>query len=123
MVAGHGFTLIGPLVLLVNDNQSQVGKGGEESRAGADHNVHLSLHGPLPLIIPLSLGQSGIDNGDPAAEPPVKPHDRLVGQGNLRYEHNGLPPHGKNSRQHFHIHFRLAASCNSIEQPRFLPAL
>ena len=55
-----------------------------------DDDLDFSSSGPLKLIRPLRGGQHGMQNGNAFAEMPVKTHQRLVGQSDLRDQDNGL---------------------------------
>jgi len=63
VVAGDVFRLIAALLLLVQNDEPQVGQGGEHRRAGADHHVGVPPPGPLPLVIPLPRPQGAVEDG------------------------------------------------------------
>ncbi len=116
MVSGGRLALVGFLMLLVHHDESQIGERGEKRGAGADHHIHQPLPGFLKLVVPLPLGKPGVHDGDPVPESAVKPHDRLVRQGDLRDQHNGLlsPPYGVGDQ--LHIYLRFPAACHAVNQ-------
>ena len=57
-----------------------------------------------------SRGKPGIHDGYPVPEPPVKPHHRLIGQGDLRDQDDRLLPHIYHRPDHLHVDFCLPAS-------------
>ena len=122
VVAGSQLALVGALLLLIHDDQPQALKGGEKGGPGADHHLDLPLPRPLKLIVALPLGEPGIDDGHPVPEPPVKAHHRLVGEGDLRDQHDHLSPIPEHLVHHLHIHFRFSAAGDAVEQiePRSL---
>ena len=65
VVPGDVFRLVAALLLLVQNDETQVGQGGEHRRAGADYHVGISPPGPLPLVIPLPRPQGAVEDGHP----------------------------------------------------------
>ena len=54
--------------------------------------------------------------GDPLAKTVVKPHDCLIGQGDLRDQNDGLFSLRQRSCDKLHIDFRLTASRNTMQK-------
>ena len=127
MITRRIFALIRSLMFLVNDDQPQPLKRGKKRRSRSDHDIDVSRLCPLELIIPLPRRKSGIHDRNPASEPAAEPHDGLIRQCDLRNQHDHLPPLCEHMRDQFHIHFRLAASCHTLEQIRlpssFVPVM
>ena len=64
VVAGVGVLLVGPLVLLVEDDQPEVAQRGEEGRARADDDAAATGGDRLPGGVALGVGQGGVEDGD-----------------------------------------------------------
>ena len=92
MVFGHRFVLVAALVLLVDHDDAKIFKGGEQSAPGADDHVDLAAAGALPLVRLLALGQGRIHHRHPLAKIAIEPKQRLIGQGDLGDQHDGLLP-------------------------------
>ena len=105
-------------MFLVNDDQPQPLKRSKKRRSRSDHDIDVSRLCPLELIIPLPLRQSGIHDGHTVTKPVVEPHHRLIGERDLRNQHDHLTPLGEHMCDQLHIHFRLAASGHTLEQIR-----
>ena len=116
MVFGRTFTLITVLLLLIHDDQSQIGEWCEKCRSGAYDHIDLSGLGSFTLIIFFPRRQGGIHYTDPVPESLVKAQKRLIGQCDLRNQYNGLPSSFYHLPDQLHIHFRLTASGNSVDQ-------
>ena len=109
-------------MLLIDDDESKIGKRRKKRRSGTDHNVRLSISGPLKLVTLFSGRKPGMHNTDTAAETAVKTAHRRVGQGNLRNQHNRLFSLPEYRLDQFHIYFCLAASRNTMDQTwTFIP--
>ncbi len=116
MVTGHGLALVAALMLLVHDDQSQIGKRNKKSRPRADDHIYFPPSCPLALIITLPLRERGVNHRHPVSEPFVKTQKRLIGQGDLRNQKDrlfSLPNHPGNQ---LHIYFCLTASCHAVKQ-------
>ena len=118
MIPGRQLALVSPLVLLVDDDEPKPLKGRKKSRPGADHNVDISPGGPGQLVVPLSRRKPGIDDGDPVPEPAVEPHDRLIRQGDLRDQNDGLAALIQHMGDQLHVHLCLSAACDPVKEPR-----
>ena len=103
-------------MLFVNDDHAQIGKRRKQRRSGADDHVQLPRLRPHDLVVLLSHGERGIDDRHPVAEPPVKPQQRLVSEGDLRDQHDRLSSHGHHLLDHAQIYLRLAAARHPVKQ-------
>ena len=116
MVTGHGLALVAALMLLVHDDQSQIGKRNKKSRSRADNHIYFSPSCPLALIITLPLRERGVDHRHPVSEPFVKTQKRLIGQGDLRNQHDTLLALGRNRLDQGKIDLCLSAARDSPDQ-------
>ena len=110
-------------MLLIDHDQSQVRKWREQCGPRSDHHIHFSCFHPLHLIIAFSLRHAGMKDRNPVSKSSIKPHDRLIGQRDLRNQHNSLFSLFQDPADHFHINFCLAASGDAIYQISTGPSL
>ena len=109
------------LVLLVQHDQPEVRRRGEDGAAGAHHDGDLAVGDPLPVPVPLGVGQVTVQHRH-AAEPQPEPLDRLRRQADLRHQHNRLPPVIHHLPDRLHVDLRLAAAGHSVEQDGLVSA-
>ena len=60
MVAHHTLGLVAALLLLVQDDETQIGQGGKNCRAGTHNDLGASVPDALPLVIALARGQAAV---------------------------------------------------------------
>ena len=75
-------------MLLVDDDQAQVGDGREHRRARPDADARLAAAQTSPLVVALAGAQLRVQDGDGVAEAGLEAGDRLRGQGDLGHEHD-----------------------------------
>ncbi len=92
VVTGGVSLLVGRLVLLVDEDEAEVPHGGEDRRAGPDHDPAPSLGQPPPVIGPLPRAQAAVPHRDQAAEALGEAVRRLRGERDLRDEADGGAP-------------------------------
>ena len=88
VVAGVPLVLVGRVVLLVDDDQADVGKRCEHRRARPDAHARLARAQPQPLVVPLALTEPGMEHRDHVAEPRLEPSDGLGRERDLGDEHD-----------------------------------
>ena len=103
-------------MLLIDDDESKIGKRRKKRRSGTDHNIRLSISGPLKLVTLFSGRKPGMHNTDTAAETAVKTAHRLVGQGNLRNQHDDLFSLLQHMVDQGHVNFGFAAACDTMDE-------
>ena len=119
MVPGAGVVvLVGPLVLLVHDDQAEVGLRREYGAPGADDEPVLALPHLPPLVEPLAGRQSAVEDGHLAGEPGGEALDRLPGERDLGHEHDGAPPQRQAALDGVQVDLRLAAARDALQQER-----
>ena len=116
MVAGRGLTLVGSLMLLIDDDESQIGKRRKKRRSCADHNIRLAVSGPLKLVALLTGRKPGMHDTDAASKTAIEAAHGLVGQGNLRNQHDHLFSLLKHIVNQSHVDFGLAAARDTVNE-------
>ena len=89
-VARCGFRPVGVLLLLVNDDKTDVFQRRKHSAAGANHDICTAVLDHLPLQQTLGMVERGVLHRHPAAELSFEPQDHLRGQADLRHQHQRL---------------------------------
>jgi hypothetical protein len=108
--------LVGGIVLLVDDDQSQRGQGREHRRARADHDVEAALARALPGRAAVADRQRGVQHAHALAEARSERRDHLVRQRNLGHEHERLPARAAAGLGAFQVHLGLAAAGHAVQQ-------
>ena len=117
VVPGAGVVvLVGPLVLLVDHDQAEVGLRGKYGAAGADDEAVLALPHLPPLVEPLAVRQSAVEHRDLAGKPGGEPLDRLPGERDLGDEHDGPSPERHAPPDGVQVDLRLAAAGDALQQ-------
>ena len=63
MVAGRFFLLVRGVVLLIDDDESQINDGSEYRRARAYHHARVAAFDLMPLLIMFAIGESRVQDG------------------------------------------------------------
>ncbi len=115
MVGGLEVALfIGWLVLLVQDDNSQIGYGREQRRARADHDINLPGANASPLIEALAHTQVAMDNGNAVGKAPGHALDSLGGKGYFWHQHDAALALSDDRGERLQVDLRLAASGNAV---------
>ena len=103
-------------MLLVDDDEADIGQRREDRRARADGDAGLSLQDAAPLVIPLALGKAAVKHGDTIPEARAKASFGLGDEGDFRDEHqHGVARlHGAGRRPQ--VDLGLAAAGHAVEQ-------
>ena len=118
MIFWHGIAFVACLMLLVYNDQPQLLKWGKQCTSRPDHYLYFAALGPLHLIVTLSRAQPGMHHRNRITKTLIKPQQCLVGQGDLRNQHDTLLSSLQHGIDHFHIDFCLAASRNTVQKHR-----
>ncbi len=110
--------LVGALVLLVDDDQAEIGEGQKQRRARPDDRPRLPARDRAPGPLPLALGQARVPFRRPRAEPRREPVEELGGQRDFRQQHERLPPLPQRLGDRLEIDLRLARAGDAFEQRR-----
>ena len=116
--ARRAVALVGRVVLLVHDDQADVGEGREEGRSGPHDEVHVTGADPSPLVGALPFPEAGVHDGDADRQPGAQPVDDGGGQGDLRDEQQRGAARGEGRRDRLHVDRGLAAAGDAVEEDR-----
>ena len=89
-VARCGFRPVGVLLLLVNDDKTDIFQRRKHSAAGANHDICTAVLDHLPLQQTLGMVERRVLHRHAAAELPLESQDHLRGQADLRHQHQRL---------------------------------
>ena len=106
-------------MLFIQDDQAEMCKRGEQGAPRSDHDIELTGFCALHLIETLAAAQSRMKHGDTVAESLVKTKLRLIGQGNLRNQHDHLLSCFYDLLDHVQINLGFARSGHTIEKVGF----
>ena len=110
--------LVGALVLLVDDDEAEVGERQKQGRARADNHLRLPACRRRPDALALALGQTGMPFGGPRAETRSEAVEELRGERNLRQEHERLALLPQSFGDRLEIDLGLARAGHALEQGR-----
>ena len=116
VVAGDVFRFVTALLLLVQNDETQIVQGGEDSRAGANHHRGLPTAGPLPLVVPLPRAQRAVEHRNLSAEVGGKDPQQLGGEDDLGHQHQGGASPGQGLLNQADVDLGLAAARHTVEQ-------
>src|SRR5258706_1110884 len=125
VVARRFLLLVGMLVLLIHDYESDRVNRGEDCRTGANDNAGPALTDFMPLIVAFAGGEMAVQHGDKrlqrtGAEPGFEALDRLRSERYLRHQDDGPFFLVERLRDRLQIDFRLSAACDSMEEENLL---
>src|SRR5262245_60445187 len=103
-------------MLLVDDDQTQVANGCEDSRAGADHDVDVAAENLPPLRPTLRRRERAMQHADASWKARVDPIEKLRRQGNLRNQNQAAPAERARMFGGAQINFGLAAAGDTMKQ-------
>ena len=94
VVTGGVFGLVGILLLLVDYYKTQLLRRSENGAAGADDHSGFAFFDPLPLVIPLTHREAGVEHRYIVSEMRGEGMQHLGRQGDLRHKEYGraAPP-------------------------------
>ena len=78
-------------MLLVDDDQADVGQRREDREPRPDDDVDVARPDPPPLVGPLAVAEPGVDERDPDVEVRPQPVDERQRERDLRDEDEGRP--------------------------------
>ncbi len=114
---GHALLLLVALVvLLIDDDQAEIGEGKEQRRAGADHELRLVLGDGAPDAAAQRRRHAGVPFGGAGAETLLAAGDELAGERDLGHQHEHLTPPRQRGCDRLEIDFGLAGAGDAVEQ-------
>ena len=105
-------------MLLIDDDEAEVGERQKERRARADDDGRLAARDRRPDAFALALGQAGMPFGGSCAEARREAIEKLRGQRDLRQEHERLALLPQRFGDRLEINLGLARSGHALEQGR-----
>ena len=118
VVARVALVLVGGVVLLVDDDQPEVGDRREDRRARADRDPRLAGAQPPPLVVALALAERGVQQRDGVAEAGLEAPDGLRRQRDLGHEHDHALPALERRGGGAQVDLGLARAGDAVQQVR-----
>ena len=116
-VIAHAVLLfVGLVVLLIDDNEAEIGIRQKQRRARADHDRDFAVGDGLPGARALARRKFGMPFRRPHAEARSETVEELRGERDLRHENKSLPAGANRVGNGFEINFGLAGPGDAIEQ-------
>ena len=110
VIARAGGRLVGPVVLLVDDDQAERAHRREHRAARPDGDAGTAVLQPPPLPEPLRRRQTGVNHGDQVSEGGGEGGDHLVGQADLGNQVDHRAAFGQGAARRLQEHRRLAGA-------------
>ena len=108
--------LVRGVVLLVDDDEAEVGERREDGGARADDDARLAAHDPSPLVPALARTEAAVQHRDAASEAALHAVEELVRERDLGDEEQHRPAARPRLRRRLQVDFRLAASGDAVEE-------
>ena len=115
MVARLGVLLERSIVLLIENDQSESGKGSEDRAAWTDNDLDFAAANPLPLKMPLGRRHLAVQHGD-RAKPPLESPSRLGRKADLGNQHDGASSKANDMFNRTNVDFGLAAAGDAVQR-------
>ena len=122
VVAGVAVLLVGGVVLLVDDEQAEVGERREDRRAGADADARLAAAQPAPLVVALAVGEGRVQDRDAVAEPGPEAGHGLRREADLGDEDDRRPAPGQHRLDRGQVDLGLARAGDPVQEQLALGA-
>ena len=103
-------------MLLVDDDEPDVGDRREDRRARADADLRLAGAQPVPLVAALPGRELGVQDGDGVPEAVDEARDDLRRQRDLGHEHDRAAPLGERRGGGLQVDLRLARAGDAVQQ-------
>ncbi len=105
-------------MLLVDDDQAEIGEGQEQRRARADHDAHPAFGDGAPGLAPLEAGEARMPRRGRRAEAVLEALQPLRRERDLGQQHQHLPARGEGRGDGLEIDLGLAGAGHAVEQGR-----
>ena len=116
VVARVALVLVAGVVLLVDDDQAEVGQRREDRRAGPHADPRRTAAQAHPLVVALAVGELGVQDGDGVAEARDEARHDLRGQRDLGDEHEHRPPLLERRARGVQVDLGLARAGHALQQ-------
>ena len=103
-------------MLLVDDDQAEVGDRGEDGRARADADARLAAAQPPPLVVALAVGEGRVEDRDAVAEAGPEAGDRLRREADLGDEDDRPAPSGQRRLDRGEVDLGLAGAGDAVQE-------
>ena len=123
VIAHAVLLLVGGVVLLIDDDQAEIGIGQEQRRARADHDRDVAGRDRRPGARPQALRELRMPFRRPHAEALGEAVEELRGQRDLRHQDQRLPAAPDGLRHRLEIDLGLAGAGDAVEQRRRIAAV
>ena len=115
---GRPVALVRPLVLLVDDDDADVGERGEDREARADDDVDVAGPDPPPLVRAFAFAEARVEQRDARLEIRAEPVDERHREGDLGDEDEGRPAGRERRGDRLDVDRGLAAAGHAVEEER-----
>ena len=105
-------------MLLVHDDQADLGQRREHGEARPDDDIHVACPDPTPLVSPFAIGEPRVHERHAGIEIGTQAVHERQGEGDLGHEDERRATKGQRSRDGFHVDRRLAPAGHAIEEQR-----
>lgn len=103
-------------MLLVDDDESHVGRGREQRAACAHDDFGRAAFDEVPLVVALAVAHTGVHDGHGVAEAAAETGDGLRGKRDFRHEHDGAAPLGERALDGLQVHLGLAGTGDAVHE-------
>ncbi len=108
--------LVGPLVLLVDDDEAEVRLRREDGRPAADDDGVAAVADAVPLVEELALREAAVEHGDLAGEALGEAAHGLRREGDLRHEDDGALAGGDGVVEGGEVDLGLAGAGDAVQE-------
>ena len=115
-IIDHVFLLVAGIMLFIDDDQPQIGKGQEQGRTRAHHHANMVFGRHHPQPAPLGPGDAGMPFARTRAEPGLDPVQKLRRQRDLGQQHQRLPALPQTFRHRLKVNLGLARAGDTAQQ-------
>ena len=116
VVARIALVLVRAVVLLVDDDQPDVGQRREHGRARSHADPRLAAAQTKPLLLALALAEPGVQHRHDVPEARLEAAHRLRRERDLRHQHDRAPAGGQRGLHGLEVHLGLARPGHPVEQ-------
>lgn len=116
VVAHAVVLLVGVVVLLVDDDEPERAKGGEDRRPRPDDHVHLPASRQPPLPQSLGPGEPAVQHGHPPREARLHAPAELRRQPDLQHQEQGLLAGRRRPLRQRQVHLGLPRARHAVQQ-------
>ena len=116
LIARRFLLFIGTVMLLVDDDHPQVAQRREYCRPSSHRHLTVPIADLFPLVEPLALGESAVQDGHPVTKPGTESTCDLGSEANLGHHHQGPALLLQHRFDNVEIDLGLARTGDSMQQ-------